>query len=666
MAVSDLTILSGATQPRLLATEYEGETAFRFDLNGNYEASQTLSPAVGELGGGARFQELSIASQSYVASLGSETAPAALFLVSSGGVLTDAQSLMGAISDLDAVDALATLSLGGTELAFASDRSTGTLASFRLTGGSFQATATTALADVRDLAVVQKGSLTFLFAASADTETIVSYAVGADGTLTEVDSDGQSDGVSIQDPVAIQAASLAGKDYVLVGSTGSNSITVMEVAGSGKLILRDHVIDDQDTRFAALTSLEVVQSGTHTFVVAKGSDDGLSLFALLPGGKLFHIASVEDTPATALDNVTGLAAAIHGNTLKIFATSQSEPGIALVSASLSGLGIVVDGSVASQTITGTSGADILIGAAGDDRLLGQDGDDILRDGTGVDELTGGEGADVFQLVTDGQTDVIIDFDPSEDSLDLSDYLLFQSVSQLTITPTAWGAQITYLDETTDIYSASGGQLTVADFTAVSLKNLSRVPLEDAPGAPVISSGLDPNRGGKSLEFLVERALEDIAAGVADATFADLGFSVSNLTLPSIPSDQRTRDLALADVLDNGGDDNLTGTNNNDVLLGGDGTDLLDGRAGDDLLSGGAGADAFVFQDGFGDDRVTDFEIGSDALDFAGHSGVSGMAQLTFADEASGVRISLAAGGDDTILLEGILAGELSASDFVFA
>lgn len=55
-----------------------------------------------------------------------------------------------------------------------------------------------------------------------------------------------------------------------------------------------------------------------------------------------------------------------------------------------------------------------------------------------------------------------------------------------------------------------------------------------------------------------------------------------------------------------GNDALSGGALGDKLFGGVGDDRLDGGTGNDVLSGGAGADMFVFRDGGGVDRVTDF------------------------------------------------------------
>ena len=56
------------------------------------------------------------------------------------------------------------------------------------------------------------------------------------------------------------------------------------------------------------------------------------------------------------------------------------------------------------------------------------------------------------------------------------------------------------------------------------------------------------------------------------------------------------------------------------MTGGDGDDTLKGGAGADTLDGGAGQDIFVFSKvsdspGGGSDRINNFEVGQDTLDF---------------------------------------------------
>ena len=72
-----------------------------------------------------------------------------------------------------------------------------------------------------------------------------------------------------------------------------------------------------------------------------------------------------------------------------------------------------------NNINGGTGADSLTGGAGDDTIDGGGGSDNITGGQGSDILTGGAGADIFIFNAGDGTDVITDFTPGEDLIELS-------------------------------------------------------------------------------------------------------------------------------------------------------------------------------------------------------------------------------------------------------
>ncbi|VVQ21557.1 hypothetical protein PS914_06646 [Pseudomonas fluorescens] len=77
----------------------------------------------------------------------------------------------------------------------------------------------------------------------------------------------------------------------------------------------------------------------------------------------------------------------------------------------------------NNTLHGEAGNDRLFGGSGNDILNGGDGDDFLVGGLGNNTLTGGAGADTFQwLKGNSGHDVVTDFTPGTDKLDLSQLL----------------------------------------------------------------------------------------------------------------------------------------------------------------------------------------------------------------------------------------------------
>ena len=79
---------------------------------------------------------------------------------------------------------------------------------------------------------------------------------------------------------------------------------------------------------------------------------------------------------------------------------------------------------ADDVLSGGAGNDILVAGAGADVIEGGAGDDVLTGGTGADTLSGGAGRDIFVFSdaldsSRGHEDRILDFDASEDFIDLS-------------------------------------------------------------------------------------------------------------------------------------------------------------------------------------------------------------------------------------------------------
>ncbi|MDX2102245.1 MAG: DUF4347 domain-containing protein [Alphaproteobacteria bacterium] len=124
---------------------------------------------------------------------------------------------------------------------------------------------------------------------------------------------------------------------------------------------------------------------------------------------------------------------------------------------------VVQATAGADTIFGCGGNDSLHGNSGTDWLLGGTGDDTLKGDQGNDILWGDAGADRFVFEPDGSTDLVADFQPTIDTLDLSGVgwdalgLTFASIVQ---TPVAGGLQLSI--GTTVIQLAGVSTLGVSD------------------------------------------------------------------------------------------------------------------------------------------------------------------------------------------------------------
>lgn len=78
----------------------------------------------------------------------------------------------------------------------------------------------------------------------------------------------------------------------------------------------------------------------------------------------------------------------------------------------------LSGGNGADKLYGGAGDDILYGDAGNDLLYGEGGNDILNGGAGQDKLYGGAGKDIFVLSDIALHDVLEDFDPLNDMIDI--------------------------------------------------------------------------------------------------------------------------------------------------------------------------------------------------------------------------------------------------------
>lgn len=518
---------------------------------------------------------------------------------------------------------------------------------------------------------------------------VATYAVDGAGRLNLRDRMGSEDGLALfPEIVSVTAAEVDGGRYVIIASTASGSLasalSVLRVDSGGQVTLTDHLMDTRDSRFGQIQSLSVLERDGQVHVAAGGGDDGLSLFALLPGGRLVHLDSVAHQTGTGLENVSDLVLADTGGQVQLLVASGTAPGISQFAVNTGTAGLVQQSDAAAgDAWTGGGGSDHLVGQSGADTLRGGGGADILFDGAGADLLEGGAGADRIVLSFDSARDEIVGFDPREDVIDLSYTPMLYDPGSVRITPTSTGAVIDVRGDLTEISSASGTTLS-ADVLRMALEiAVNRPPVlprtapvpepepaptiltppppawdfpdpdipEELPPAPEWDPGGDPD-----VDLEGERDGND-TTGRPDSG------ETETVSLPDpgvVRVGGRARDTLTGQNRDDtligrGGADRLTGNGGQDTLKGGAGPDTLAGNDGHDLLNGGAGADWLsghagndTLRGGGGGDRL-DGEDGRDVL--RGGRGADGLSGGHGADMLAGARgpDSLSGdAGDDTL------------------
>ena len=127
------------------------------------------------------------------------------------------------------------------------------------------------------------------------------------------------------------------------------------------------------------------------FIFAGGRDDGISVFTVMPNGRLLHLTTLADTNSRTLADVSSIQAAVIDGKIALFVSSSTESGLTHLVFDPGQIGETR--TVGEGSVSGTSGDDLLRAGTGTTRIRGGDGDDILISGTEEIELNGGAGAD---------------------------------------------------------------------------------------------------------------------------------------------------------------------------------------------------------------------------------------------------------------------------------
>ena len=321
--------------------------------------------------------------------------------------------------------------------------------------------------DIADLITVNVSGTDYLVAGSTKDGGISTFTVGADGTAHLVDALGVKEGLWLSGMDSLTATEAGGTTYITIASTLSSSLSVVRINPMGVLFVTDHITDTLNSRFAHIDAIDSFTVNGRGFVIAGGSDDGLTLLEIMPDGKFLEHDSIANQAGWTLENITAIKAAVFGTEVQVFAAGSRTSGIMQFTIPTDTLAAAINGDNTNNSLSGSYLDNLIFGGAGNDKLYGQGGDDILFGGDGLDKLYGGTGADVFIIDSGPDQDQIRDFELGLDRIDLSRWGMVYHPSDLTITSQTDGAIIDFGDLSLRVWTDDGSHLTIADLTVDS-------------------------------------------------------------------------------------------------------------------------------------------------------------------------------------------------------
>ncbi|MCF1708597.1 hypothetical protein L0V05_07175 [Tabrizicola sp. J26] len=339
------------------------------------------------------------------------------------------------------------------------------------------------------------------------------------------------------------------------------------------------------------------------------------------------------------------------------------------------------GNDGDDVAAGNGGNDTLSGLGGNDTLSGGSGNDSLNGGTGDDSTTGGSGNDVF--VVDSTGDIVVETagnGTDRVNTTLNSFNLGTSaanVENLTFIGSGDFSAIGSTSANTIIGGGGNDSISGINGNDSLTGNGGNDTIDGGTGADTMvgGSGNDTYYVNSTSDVVTEVAGNGTDTIISTVT-RTASTSIENIILDGTAdisatgtqfSNTLTGNIGNNSLNGLDGNDRLLGGAGNDTLNGGNGNDTLTGGAGDDSLVGGANVDSFVFNEtGFGNDRISGFGATAGAnheiINLAG-LGLSGFGDLTVSSTATGALIDVA--GHGTILVEGVVAANITADDFLF-
>ena len=344
----------------------------------------------------------------------------------------------------------------------------------------------------------------------------------------------------------------------------------------------------------------------------------------------------------------------------------------------------IRGGDGNDQLSGGEDGDLLYGDAGNDSIRGDAGNDDLTGGAGNDALDGGQGNDQYHFEAGWGQDAIFGLTSADAGIDTIRFEGGVDPNAIQIGVNLSGGLVLINATNNDSLtldgvlngSAPNHRIEFADGTVWTLDDLRQryaaiTNGQGTTGADVIvgDTGNNAINGGLGDDVLYGGSGNDVLLGGMDSSYT--GNASDKDKLFGGDGDDRVDGQMGDDVLYGGtGNDTILGGEGFDQLFGNEGNDTLDasyatttnglyiqeladdvliGGEGDDDLTGGLGRNTYVFDAGFGHDRLHL----TDAVGYRAASGApSETAVLRFRNGINASTVSVTLVGDDLVIGSG--------------
>ena len=231
---------------------------------------------------------------------------------------------------------------------------------------------------------------------------------------------------------------------------------------------------------------------------------------------------------------------------------------------------------------------VIDGKGGDDIITASSGNDIIIGGSGNDTLTGGLGSDTYKFDDNFGKDTIINYNPTLKDIDTIEFTSKNITKE----------SLNFSKDKNDL-------LIVKD-------ELNSIRVKDYF---LLNYNKEPVNAINTIKFANKTTLsiEDIDK-LLISNSSDKNDEISTISSKNFTINAKGGDDVITT---NGGDDYIDGGNGNDIISSGSGDDILIGGKGNDTLNGGSGNDTYIFERGFGNDTIINYnpDLYTDTVEF---------------------------------------------------